>query len=270
MPVQKCPLCRETKEVVSSHLMPARMYEYCHPPGGHTISISSDLVIESDRQLQDYLLCRECEDSLNKGGETSLLPLLSQYRGPFPFYDLLTKFPPDAIDGDAAGYATARNPEIHSDKLIHFAMGVFWKAAVHSWSGTRTESMIDLGNYAEPIRIFLRGRTGFPKHMALTVGVLPPPAQLISFHNPYRGSINRWHNFLFYVSGIEFSLAVGKAVDNALRESCFASNPSHPIVVVDFSMDIVKVIKKVWANARKAKNVQKYFEKALRTKTGKT
>jgi hypothetical protein len=259
MPIQKCPLCLEIKQVVSSHLMPARMYEYCNPPGGHPISVSSELVIESDRQLQDYLLCRNCEDNLNKGGEMWLLPLLSRYKGPFPFYDLLTKFLPDVIDGDAAGYAAVKNPEIHSDKLIHFAMGVFWKAAVHSWSGSRTEPMIDLGPYAEPIRKFLRGEADFPEHTALTIGVLPPPAQLISFHNPYQGSKKEWHNFLFYVSGIEFCLAVGKAVDATVRETCFACNPAHPIIVVDFSADIQRIISSVWAKAHKAKNVQKWL-----------
>jgi hypothetical protein len=162
MPTQKCPLCNTVKTVVSSHLMPARMYKYCTPEGAHPISISSDLIIESDRQLQDYLLCCECEDNLNRGGESWLLPLLSQYKGPFPFYDLLTKYPPDAVDGEGAVYATIRNPEIQSDKLVHFAMGVFWKAAVHSWSGLRTEPMIDLGSYIEPVRKFLRGEAGFP------------------------------------------------------------------------------------------------------------
>lgn len=261
MPIQKCPLCLELKNVISSHLMPARMYDYCRPPGEHPISISSDLVIASDRELQDYLLCLECEDNLNKGGETWLLPLLSQYKGPFPFYDLLTRLPPDVVDGDAAGYAAAKNTDIDCDKLIHFAMGVFWKAAVHSWSGSRTETMIDLGPYAEPIRRFLRSETGFPDHMSLTIGVLPPPAQLISFHNPYRGSSKKWHNFLFYVSGIEFCLAVGTAVDDAVRESCFACNPAHPIIVTDFSKAIEGIIKQVWTNARKAKNVEKYLKK---------
>jgi hypothetical protein len=190
-----------------------------------------------------------------------LLPLLSQYKGPFPFYDLLCKFPPDVINGDAAAYAAARNPHIHTEKLIHFAMGVFWKAAIHSWSGSRTEPMIELGSCTEPMRKFLRGETGFPDHMFLTIGVLPPPAQLISFHNPYQGSKKEWKNFLFYVSGIEFSLGVGTAIDDAVRESCFASNPLHPIIVVDFSPDIEAIIKQIWANARKAKNVDKYLKK---------
>lgn len=241
--------------------MPAAMYDYCRPLGEHPISISSDLVIASDRQLRDYLLCAECEESLNHGGETWLLPLLSHYQGPFPFYDILTKFPPDVVEGDSAGYATVRNPEIQADKLIHFAMGVFWKASVHSWSGSRSEPMIELGPYREPIRRFLRGEAGFPNNMALTIGVLPPPAQQISFHNPYRGSNAEWHNFLFYIPGIEFALAVGKAVTVHARETCFASHPLHPILVTNFAPDIQKIMRQVWKGARVAKNVEKYLKK---------
>jgi hypothetical protein len=110
MPDQKCPLCLETKNVVVSHLMPAAMYDYCRPPGGHTLSVSSDLVIESDRQLQDYLLCNDCEQNLNRGGETWLLPLLARYKGAFPFHELLTRVAPDVVDGDVEAYAAATKP----------------------------------------------------------------------------------------------------------------------------------------------------------------
>jgi hypothetical protein len=261
MPIQKCPLCAETKNVVSSHLMPARMYEYCRPPGGHHISVGSNLVIETDRHLQDYLLCTDCEDDLNKGGEMWLLPLLSRYQGPFPFYDILSKVPPDVVDGDVAAYAASRNPEIHVEKLVHFSLGVFWKAAVHPWSSLRTGPMIDLGGYAEPIQKCLRGEAGYPKKIALTIGVLPPPAQLISFHNPYQSARKEWSNFLFYVSGIEFALAVGPAIDETFRENCFVCNPWHPIIVTDFSKDIEGIIRQVWARAHKARNVAKYLKK---------
>src|SRR5271167_136953 len=162
MPTQKCPLCLDIKPVVKSHLIPQAMYDYCRPPGGNPIAISSQLVIESSRQVQDYLLCLECEDCLNRGGETWLVPLLAQREGGFPFYDLLTRVGPAIIDDDVKGFAAANNPDIQPDKLTHFAMGVFWKAAVHSWSGSSTEPLIELGPYAEPIRRYLRGGTEFP------------------------------------------------------------------------------------------------------------
>jgi len=259
MPNQNCPLCLLEKNVVRSHLIPQAMYDYCRPPGGNPISITSELVIESSRQLQDHLLCLQCEDMLNKGGEQWLLPLLATLQGKFPFYDILTKTPPEASDGNDILYAAAKNPDIQTDKLAHFAMGVFSKASAHSWSGCRTEPLIDLGPYQEPVRKFLRGEAGFPDKMALVIGVLPPPVTLISFHQPYRGSADRWHNFLFYIPGIQFSLCVGNGVTVNIRESCFVSHPLHPILVTDFSKDIREIIRSVTAKARKAKNVEKYL-----------
>ena len=255
MPIQKCLLCLKTKQIVSSHLMPEAMYRYCTLPGSHPISLSSEFVIEPDAQLHNHVLCQDCENDLNQGGETWLLPLLSTDRGTFPFYDLLTKYPPEAIDGDAAVYTAATNPEIHSEELIHFTMGVFWKAAVHSWSPYCAEPLIDLGSYADRVRRFLRYEANFPDHLALMIGVLPPPAQLISFYNPYQGSKKEWHNYLFYVSGIEFSLAAGKAVHADVRRMCFSHNPARPIVVADFSADIATVLSSVRARDGRAKGV---------------
>jgi hypothetical protein len=121
--------------------------------------------------------------------------------------------------------------------------------------------MINLGVYTEPIQRFLRGERGFPEGIALTIGVLPPPVELISFHNPYRGSNPNWPNFLFYVSGIEFALALGPPLGSDVRESCFAANPLHPIMVLDFSPAIIGILSEVWRKARKAKNVDKYLKK---------
>jgi hypothetical protein len=257
MPIQKCPLCLKHKQIVPSHLMPAAMYRYCAPPDRHPISSSSKFAIEPDRQLEDYLLCEDCENDLNQSGESWLVPLLPPDKRSFPFYDLLTKFPPEAINEDAVVYAAATNPELRSEELIHFAMGVFWKAAVHSWSPSRAEPLINLGSYADRIRKFLRYEAGFSEHLALMVGVLPTPAQLISFYNPYQGSKKEWHNFLFYVSGIEFCLAVGKTVHANARKMCFSHNPAHPIAVADFSADLATVLSSVWANDRRAKSMGK-------------
>lgn len=222
-------------------------------------NLSSDLVIESDRQTQDYLLCSTCEDDLNKGGEMWLLPLLSRYKGPFPFYDLLIRFPPDLVDGDATGYATAKNPEIHSHKLAHFAMRVFWKAAVHSWSGSQTDPMIDLGPYGEPTRRLTRGEAEFPQHMALIIGVLPPPAQLISFHCPYRAQ--RRSGTTFYSTSPAFNSAL--RWERRLMRHCgkavlFATRSIRSSWLI-YSTGIPKMISMVWAKARKAKNIEKWL-----------
>jgi hypothetical protein len=90
MPTGKCPLCLQEKKLVMSHLMPAAIYRYCRPPGGHHITLTNELMIETDRHLQGYLLGSDCENDLNKGGETWPMPLLASYQGTFPRREIWT------------------------------------------------------------------------------------------------------------------------------------------------------------------------------------
>jgi hypothetical protein len=235
MRIQNCPMCLLDKPVVRSHLIPQAIYDYCRPPEGNPIFISREVAMETSRQLQDYLLCEDCEDILNRGGESYLVGLLATIEKQFPLYDIVVSTPPDVtLDGFAA-YALARNPRIETGKIIHFAMGIFWKAAVHSWSGQRTEPWIDIGSIKEDIRRFLRGEAGFPATAVLAIGITPPRTAQITFYQPYRGSAEQGANFLFYVPGIEFSLIVGDALPVDVRGQCFATNPLHPILVGDLS-----------------------------------
>jgi hypothetical protein len=261
MPIQKCPLCLETKPVVSSHLMPAATYGNCTPPGGHPIAITSKIIMESDRQLQDHLLCGDCEESLNEGGENWLMPLLARIDGTFPFYDILVTVQPDWVIDGGQVYAAVRNPLIEADKLIHVAMGIFFKTAVHSWSGSETEPRIALGPYTDEVRTFLRGETGFPKRMSLTVGVLPAPVKDISHFHPYRDTTPGKFNYRFYMCGIIFILAVGKGVTAEDRRMCFATNSHHPIFVTDFTNGLKMVFGEAFRKARKAKNVEKWLKR---------
>jgi len=50
------------------------------------------------------------------------------------------------------GFIYARSkPEIDVEKLTHFALGIFWKAGVHSWKKNK-----NLGVYGQPLRIPLK------------------------------------------------------------------------------------------------------------------
>ena len=203
MQLGHCPLCKRTIEIVSSHLIPARVYDYCRPPGDHTIVVSNDFVGTTDRQTKAYLLCLECENDLNKGGEAWLLPLLAEYDGAFPLYEMLTQYRAEIVQGDASWYSAAHNPGIHCDKLTHFAMGVFWKAAAHSWRGGKNEPLINLGPYAEPVRRFLRSEAPFPEKMALTIVVLPAPVRLITLELPHR--VHRKNGINFPFTSLEYA-----------------------------------------------------------------
>ncbi len=241
--------------------MPAALSAFCSPPGGHPIAITPDIIIESDRQVQDYLFCDSCEDIFNKKGETWVLPLLARLDAPFPLHDMLVKQAPYQTDGEIKIYATALNPEIQADKLIHFAMGIFFKAAVHRWSGTRTEMWINLGPYTEPLRRFLLGETVFPARMCLTAAVLPSPTRAIWYCQPYRDSTDGRFSYRFNACGIQFILVVGNAVTSDDRTGCFASNPAHPMILMDFTRGLQMPFHQAFKTTRKAKNVEKWLTK---------
>lgn len=256
-----CKLCLEEKPLCKSHLIPRVAYEYCCPHGGNPIVANAKLVIESSRQIQFPLLCQPCEHILNAGGENWLVPLFAKYDGTFGFFDLLKQIPPDVTEDGFDGYATAKNHAIEGDKLIHFALGIFWKAAVHSWEGRKSETLINLGKYREGLRTYLRGESGFPERMALSIGVIRPPVTQVAFLAPFRTQEAAFHRFYFYTSGICWTLGVGKAVNSETRHVSFAVNPLRPIVVGNFKPEIQHAFSSILRFATRARNVEKYLKR---------
>jgi hypothetical protein len=135
-----------------------------------------------------------------------MIPLFAKSDGSFGFHDLLTFIPPAAAFDDTRVYFAANTPQVLCDKVIHFAMGVFWKAAVHPWNPGKNEPLIDLREYAEPIRRYLRGEAPYPDDMILNIGILPVPVKHLAISAPYQGSNAKVTNFLFYAVGIEFTI----------------------------------------------------------------
>ncbi len=260
MKLGKCKLCLLDKPLCDSHLMPRAAYDYCRAPIGEPVVANAKIIMESSRQLQHPLLCKGCEGVLNEGGEDWIVPLFARYEGEFGFFEILRGVAPEVSDNGYDGYSAAKNPAIRAHKVIHFALGIFWKAAVHSWAKDEREPLIELGMYREPIRKFLLGEAGFPERMALVVGVMRPPVKDIAFLAPYRTVEPTYHRFYFYTSGILWTLSVGKGVDDELRKTCFATNPGRPVLVGNFSDDVRYVFRNVLRSAKKARNVEKYLK----------
>lgn len=217
--------------------------------------------MQSGRELKDYLLCQPCDNLLNENGENWVLPRLARIDGSFPLYEIIRKLPPDAVDGDSALYAVARNPEILSEKIIHYAMGVYFKAAVHPWRGGTTDPLIDLGKYTEPVRKFVKDGGPFPENMALVVGISPPPVHAIMFTLPYRGRAIDTHNFIFGVPGMQFSLLVGNGVSEEARRTSFAPGPLRPLLLTDELCDTkLDVARDASAKAHRSKKLLEYVK----------
>jgi hypothetical protein len=212
--------------------MPAALYDYCRKGGHRPIKFGAGFVMPTDRQTQDYLLCEDCEDVLNNGGERWILGKLATWERTFPLYDLLTKVPPLFDEVGEAVYLAAQNPEIEVEKITHFALGLFWKASVHSWRGNTTDPRIDLGPYSEDIRHWLRGQNAFPKYLYLTVVVEKPHKAQITMNEPYEGRRQGWRTHFVHVPGVLFMMALGKAVDDSVRALSIL-NVGNPINLSD-------------------------------------
>jgi hypothetical protein len=238
--------------------MPAALYALCDAPDSRPVRVGADVVMQTSRQTQDYLLCASCEDVLNKGGESWLLGKVARMDAGFELYDLLRECPPDVAEDGTEIYAASRNAKIDAAKISHFAMGVFWKASVHSWRGGESEPLIELGKYREEARLFVTGETRFSEHMALTVCVVPPPVKAFAFTNPYRCDVTELHTFGFVVPGIMFLLRVGRRIPDELKRICIESNALRPIVMSDLNAEIMGVFRDVSVHARKSRNVIEY------------
>jgi len=261
-------MCLETKNVVSSHLYPAALYAYCrNHDNASPVRVGDGVVLHTDRQLQDHLLCAECEDILNKRGEMWVNPKLATLQKSFPLYDILMKGPAAHMDEKGGLYFAAHNPEIDVEKLTHFAMGIFWKASAHSWSGKSRSPMIQLGPYGDGIRTWLRGESGFPKHVCLTVLVARPENALIVLTGPNERISGRWHSFSLGVPGVVFTLEVGKQIDSQMRMTCFHENATHPVLISDEVMGAVW--NKVGEHYRESRKTKSYVaaraKRALKT-----
>jgi hypothetical protein len=122
--------------------------------------------------------------------------------------------------------------KIEVEKLTHFALGLFWKASVHSWKGGTTDPRIDLGPYSEEIRKWLRGQNAFAKNVYLIVVMEKPQKAQITMNDPYEGVRQGWRTHFFHVPEVLFMMALGKTVDDSVR-ALSITNAGNPINLSD-------------------------------------
>jgi len=160
--------------------MPAGVYRLLdspRAPNRNPVLVTSQAVVQTSRQITEHLLCTSCEQILQREGEGWVLPLLATREGAFPLHDILTARPPDLVMDGATAYAGSSNPRLRVRDMTHFALGIFWKASVHSWkSGPRSAiPRLKLGSCEQGIRTFLFCDGPFPENIALAVSVMPVP-----------------------------------------------------------------------------------------------
>jgi hypothetical protein len=251
-----CLGCKKVKQLVSSHLVSRAVYDYLRTDQLHPIVAGGGEVRATTEQLQAELLCQDCENILNQGGEQWMLGKLCEFNRQFPLYDIVHRQAPIDSDPDGETFAAGTNPEIDVQRISHFALGIFWKASIHLWQF----GQITLGTYREEIRTWLLGETAFPKNVALNVILSRPAAAQIIMNPPYETIPTPCHTYLFHVPGVLFRLSVGKQIPAAEKLLCFYSSSEHFIIVSD------TITRKIFhANAQNLRDSKKTksFAKAM-------
>jgi hypothetical protein len=169
-----CKLCLKSAMLQDSHYIPRGMYKRIRDAGRknpNPIRISRTLTSRTSRQCTDYVLCSDCEQRLNRGGETWMMNGVAHGKR-FRLRDRLDVALPKHVLSEATVYSgTAIG--IDTNKLGYFALSLVWRGGIHEWPlpfGERSVRLA-LGPMEESIRKYLLGEDPFPPDAAVVVHV---------------------------------------------------------------------------------------------------
>jgi hypothetical protein len=115
------------------------------------------------------------------------------------------------------------------DDLIHFASGVFWKAAACRWQSNLRP--LELGPYQEPLRSFVCGQDAFPENAALWISVWEEDLDDPWMATPHLVYRDKYRSYRFDVLGVAFLLIIGKAIDSDISDYDVVRGQGNPIIL---------------------------------------
>ena len=236
-PVGKCKLCLQTRELQDSHLMPAALYRQARldgDPNPNPTVLTGRGRVQTSRPMKDYVLCRDCEQLLNKNGERYSMSQVTQKGGrSFPLFKTLLSCTPTREAYGLTYYAQNASPMIERDKLGYFAMSVFWCSAIHTWHRPfGNNNQIYLGEHEEHLRLYLLGMTPFPAKMMLYFVVCNDAYSQNRFYIPSKSSHpGNTTTHAFQARGLNFLLMTGDDITETMGTICLMTGENRWIMV---------------------------------------
>jgi hypothetical protein len=237
--VGKCRLClNDPVELQRSHFFPAAAYKIIREEtiregfqNPNPVRMTDVSAVQTSEQYTSRLLCHQCEQRFQANGERWVLG--NCWRGDtFRLSGLIAGEKASLACPEASVYDASGIPGINIFAITFFAASMFWRAAVHNWSGRSIEPAIDFGPYEKQLRQYLNGVAEFPKDCMLGV-VLPPPNSNLVKHkmHPYPTLRSGFCIYTLPFLGIGFSLFVGRQIPRDWRGADFVRGAGNPIIV---------------------------------------
>jgi hypothetical protein len=139
-------------------------------------------------------------------------------------------------------YNAAEIPGIDCQKLIYFAVSVFWRAGAHEWPWQGEYVYSEFGSYLEPMRLFLLDEESFPAGMALSVWVSSLDQFLEIAELPTAAKAVGYHIHRFRIAGLAFVLFVGGRIPAGFIRTSSAPSPEC-FIPISPNHDIEELIK---------------------------
>lgn len=234
-----CGLCRQSKELRESHILPAAVYKLCRTADAKNPSpvvTTKESVLLSSRQVTAPFLCSECEGRFSAGGERYVLGHTARRTGEFRLREVLRGTEPTDRREAIAIYSVATLPNVRIDQMIYFAVSVFWRAAAREWGAKNYR--IHLGSkYQEQFRCYLLGEAELPAAIRLFIHVWNDDKIHFMSVFPCSERIDSVWRHKFVIPGLTFTLFVGKLAPIRMDAGAINSLSSPSIWLTPWEAD---------------------------------
>jgi hypothetical protein len=235
-PIEACKLCLRVRPLCMSHLWPRKIYARLHDAGDTKhFTLGTGKLIRTVSQIQEYLLCDECEQRFSSNGEQWVIANAFHRSGSFYLRDALMACVPFVKLHESVAYS-GKTPGVDLDKLVYFAASVFWRTSVGKWAladrWSGRDGKMDLGpRYSEELRLFLLGEAPFPSNAVLVVYVsdAAAPSASVTFAAGGRQK-EGYSSYSFQIPGLMFFIVLGQSLPDTIRGLCAVNNPVERLI----------------------------------------
>ena len=214
-----------------SHFMPAALY----PKNKKKLFATTKHKAFDPEQIVAPLLCDECENLFNQHGESEVLRWLAPKakQGTSPLYAALRNGTPAWTDQDLRCY-WGTSVGLSPEHFAYFGLSLVWRASACEWPLPKGEHtpQLGLGEFAEPIRLFLRRAAPFPANVYLMLTVCSDERSQQIWSPPQR-SLEFDGLIVAPVLGALFRFWLGRVLPPPIERTIFFPADGNPVFLTN-------------------------------------
>jgi hypothetical protein len=240
-----CALCLHEKELRQSHLLGRAIYELNRDGNADPVMITPQLITPTQRQIWRHLLCGDCGLRFSSRGE-SLIMRLVQRKTEFALLDRLKLAVPLSVGSNVVAFSGSA-VGVDTGQLAYFALSVLWRSGVQQWRTLNQQTTgVSLGVFAEPIRKYLAGESGFPPGVVVAVTVCTDRGSRLLTLGPWAGETG---SYCLLVRGLWFHILTNASLSAGLLTLCCVNSDKKVLFVKDCEKEILQKLGPTFATA---------------------